>query len=306
MDAAMGIGIDTSSLFPRRGDGVSFTFNGKSRVVRGEAGEGAVIKVNGQLGSIASPIVRGDEVIITPSTKGTPAEVSVESLAEGARSICFIVNGRKVAAPRLLLVNGKEAEPGMMVSNGDSIEEADYYTAGRLLEYMDVTAVGTISINNVPALPQDMVYENFSIDFELAGEDSSLDNQGEMMQDVSGVEADEEQEETAQTVVNTEVPGTKEEPAVQKTEDKKPDEDKPAVAEAAPATGPHNITVVVNGLPVSLTGKDLYRLVDVLDVYPSFDTKNPQGDRAVIRINGTDTDFIHELYGGERIDLYWE
>ena len=306
MDAAMGIGIDTSSLFPRRGDGVSFTFNGKSRVVRGEAGEGAVIKVNGQQGSIATPIVRGDEIVITPSTKGTPAEVSVESLAEGARSICFIVNGRKVAAPRLLLVNGREAEPGMMVTNGDQIEEADYYTAGRLLEYMDVTAVGTISINNVPALPQDKVYENFSIDFELAGEDSLLDNQGEMMQDVSGVEADEEPVETVQTVENTGVSDITAEPETSKPEEKKPEEDKPAVAEKAPATGPHNITVVVNGLPVLLTGKDLYRLVDVLDVYPSFDTKNPQGDRAVIRINGTDTDFIHELYGGERIDLYWE
>lgn len=306
MDAAMGIGIDTSSLFPRRGDGVSFTFNGKSRVVRGEAGEGAVIKVNGQQGSIATPIVRGDEIVITPSTKGTPAEVSVESLAEGARSICFIVNGRKVAAPRLLLVNGREAEPGMMVTNGDQIEEADYYTAGRLLEYMDVTAVGTISINNVPALPQDKVYENFSIDFELAGEDSLLDNQGEMMQDVSGVEADEEPVETVQTVENTGVSDITAVPETSKPEEKKPEEDKPAVAEKAPAAGPHNITVVVNGLPVALTGKDVYRLVDVLDVYPSFDTKNPQGDRAVIRINGADSDFIHELYGGERIDLYWE
>ena len=306
MDAAMGLGIDTSSLFPRRGDGVSFTFNGKSRLVRGEAGEGAVIRVNDKPGSIASPIVRGDEIVITPSTKGTPASVSVESLAEGAKSICFIVNGRKVAAPRLLLVNGKEAEPGMMVSNGDSIEEADYYTAGRLLEYMDVTAVGTISINNVPALAQDKVYENFSIDFELAGEDSSLDNQGEMLQDVSGVSTPAESEEMSQSPENTEVSGADAGPGPMSTSEEKIAKEESAAPEGAAQKGPHSITVVVNNLPVMLTGKDLYRLVDVLDVYPSFDTKNPQGDRAVIRINGTDSDFIHELYGGERIDLFWE
>lgn len=126
------------------------------------------------------------------------------------------------------------------------------------------------------------------------------------MQDVSGVEADEEPAETVQTVENTGVSDITAEPDTSKPEEKKPEEDKPAVAEKAPAAGPHNITVVVNGLPVALTGKDVYRLVDVLDVYPSFDTKNPQGDRAVIRINGADSDFIHELYGGERIDLYWE
>ncbi|MCR5829690.1 MAG: rod shape-determining protein, partial [Lachnospiraceae bacterium] len=294
MDAAMGIGIDTSSLFPRRGDGVSFTFNGKSRLVRGEAGEGATIKVNGQLGSISTPIVRGDEVIITPSTKGEPATVSVESLAENARSICFNVNGHKVSAPRLLLVNGKEAQPDMMVQNGDVIEEADYYTAGLLIEYMDVEAVGTISINNVPALPQDKVYENFTLDFELAGEDSSLDNQEEMLQDVSGVGAEEKEGETAQTSENTGFVATQ--PANAASSDE--------INTAEPA-GPHNIRVFVNNTPLELKGKDLYRLVDILDVYPSFDPKKPSGDKAVIRVNGADSDFINEIHGGDRIDLRW-
>ena len=305
MDAAMGIGIDTSSLFPRRGDGVSFTFNGKSRLVRGEAGDAAVIKVNGAPGSIASPVVRGDEIVITPSTKGTPAEVSVESLAEGARSICFNVNGRKVAAPRLLLVNGVEAQPGQMVADGDNIEEADYYTAGRLFEYMDIDVVGTISINNVPALASDKVYENFSIDFELAGDDSELDNHEEMLQDVSGVEAEEKEQESGKPLENTEDAGPRnffmsdeKVTSAEKSGQEESSKQKPA--------GSQNITVIVNNTPVSLKGKDLFRLVDVLDVYPSFDTKNPQGDKAIIRINGEDTDFIHEIYQGDRIDLRWE
>ncbi len=305
MDAAMGIGIDTGSLFPRRGDGVSFTFNGKSRLVRGEAGDAAVIKVNGTPGSIATPVVRGDEIVITPSTKGTPAEVSVESLAEGARSICFNVNGRKVAAPRLLLVNGVEAQPGQMVADGDNIEEADYYTAGRLFEYMDIEVVGTISINNVPALASDKVYENFSIDFELAGDDSELDNHEEMLQDVSGVEAEEEEQESGKPLENTGDAGPRnffmsdeKVTSAEKSGQEESSKQKPA--------GSQNITVIVNNTPVSLKGKDLFRLVDVLDVYPSFDTKNPKGDKAIIRINGEDTDFIHEIYQGDRIDLRWE
>ena len=305
MDAAMGIGIDTSSLFPRRGDGVSFTFNGKSRLVRGEAGDAAVIKVNGAPGSIASPVVRGDEIVITPSTKGTPAEVSVESLAEGARSICFNVNGRKVAAPRLLLVNGVEAQPGQMVADGDNIEEADYYTAGRLFEYMDIDVVGTISINNVPALASDKVYENFSIDFELAGDDSELDNHEEMLQDVSGVEAEEEEQESGKPLENTGDAGPRN---FFMSDEKVTSAEKSGQEESSKQkpTGSQNITVIVNNTPVSLKGKDLFRLVDVLDVYPSFDTKNPQGDKAIIRINGEDTDFIHEIYQGDRIDLRWE
>ncbi|MCR5432423.1 MAG: rod shape-determining protein [Lachnospiraceae bacterium] len=312
MDAAMGIGIDTTSLFPRRGDGVSFTFNGKSRLVRGEAGEGAVIKVNGQLGAISTPIVRGDEVVITPSTKGEAASVSVESLAEGARSICFNVNGHKVTAPRLLLVNGREAEPDMFVQNGDNIEEADYYTAGRLLEYMDVEAGGTISINNIPALPSDRVYENFTIDFEIVGDDTLLDNHNEMVQDVSDVSTNGEESDTAGAKSSAEY-GAK--PAQQSIAgagsggsetDKNDRQSGEANVKAAGPAGIHSITVIVNGMPVALNGKDLYRLVDVLDVYPGFDTRNPKGDRAVIRINGADSDFIHEIYGGDQIELRWE
>ena len=45
-DAAMQMQFPNDQLFPRRGEALLFTVNGKSRMVRGEQGEAAVIRVN--------------------------------------------------------------------------------------------------------------------------------------------------------------------------------------------------------------------------------------------------------------------
>ena len=48
VDAALNAGFPNEDLFPKRGKEINFTLNGKPRLIRGEAGESAVIRFNGK------------------------------------------------------------------------------------------------------------------------------------------------------------------------------------------------------------------------------------------------------------------
>ena len=171
MDAAMGIGFANESLFPKRGKELDFTVNGKRRLIRGEAGESAQITINGKPASIASPIMRNDDIRITESTAGADAHANVSELKDVGGSIIFYVNGKKVSCPRLI-TNGSELVTEMYdIKSGDDIRVLDYYTVDKLVEFMDVDKEGTVMVNNVIALGDEKVYENFTVDFGITNAD---------------------------------------------------------------------------------------------------------------------------------------
>ena len=59
MDAAMQADIPNADLFPKRGAEINYTINGNKRVARGEMGEGAVIRLNGDSASLSAQIKAG-------------------------------------------------------------------------------------------------------------------------------------------------------------------------------------------------------------------------------------------------------
>lgn len=171
MDAAMGIGFPNENLFPKRGKELDFTVNGQRRLIRGEAGESAVITINGKPASIASPVVRNDEIKISESTAGMDAHATISDLDGIKGSIIFYVNGKKVSCPKLV-TNGTELVTEMYdIKSGDDIKVLDYYTVDKLIEYMDVDREGTVMVNNVIALGDEKLYENFTVDFGITNAD---------------------------------------------------------------------------------------------------------------------------------------
>ena len=94
VDAALQAGFPNEALFPRRGKAVEFTVNGKPRIVRGEPGESAIVKVDGRVVSINTPLVPNSEITIEASTIGKEAVSTIEQLDEYTSStITFQVNG---------------------------------------------------------------------------------------------------------------------------------------------------------------------------------------------------------------------
>ena len=140
VDAALQAGFPNEALFPRRGKAVEFTVNGKPRIVRGEPGESAIVKVDGRVVSINTPLVPNSEITIEASTIGKEAVSTIEQLDEYTSStITFQVNGINITCPKFVQVNGSLEPSNYVIQEGDEIETRNFYTIGQLAEFMELS-----------------------------------------------------------------------------------------------------------------------------------------------------------------------
>ena len=107
MDAVMQADYPNDFLFPRRGKELEFHVNGRQRIIRGEAGDSAVILLNGETVNLQTSIKQNDRIIIKESTIGEPAVCTLDSLPEYEDTIIFEVEKRKIVCPKFTQVNGK-------------------------------------------------------------------------------------------------------------------------------------------------------------------------------------------------------
>ncbi len=170
VDAAMAADFPNEQIFPKRGKAINFTVNGVARIARGEAGEPAVVTMNGKTVNINTPLEPNSEIIIEPSTTGEDAVYTISQLDEYSTStIGFVVNGKMITCPKFVQVNGSLESGYYEIQEGDVIETRYFYTVGQLVEFMDVE-VDTdrdILVNNRVADFDSLVYENFSIEWTV-------------------------------------------------------------------------------------------------------------------------------------------
>lgn len=169
VDAAMQAGIQNDLLFPRRGKTLTFYVDGKKRMVRGKPGEAAIITLNGKPANINSEILSNDKIEIEYSTVGADAELEIGQLSEYKGTIGFQFNDKPVICPKFVMVNGSLASEFYGISENDEIHILNYYTLQQVLEFMDLPYEGNIYVNNVPAVLEDRIYENFTIHSSVAG-----------------------------------------------------------------------------------------------------------------------------------------
>lgn len=170
VDAAIQAGFPNDQLFPKRGREINFTVNGRPRIVRGDAGEAAIIRMNDRPASINTPIEPNCEITIEPSTAGREAHYVVGQLEEYRSStITFEVNGKLITCPRYVEVNGVLEPPTYEIKENDAIVTRSFYTVGQLAEFMDVELDmdADILVNNRVEDLQALVYENFSVDWKV-------------------------------------------------------------------------------------------------------------------------------------------
>ncbi|HCL02075.1 MAG TPA: cell division protein FtsA [Lachnoclostridium phytofermentans] len=290
VDAALTIGFPNELLFPRRGRALHYTLNGSERLARGEAGEGAIIILNGKQVSLNASITQNDIIQITESTAGADATLMVAKLPEYKSTITFAVNHKEVLCPKYVLANGILVSDTYQIKDGDRLELLNHYTLEQLLEFMDLPYRKGITINHQSAKPQDRVYENFTIYYPLH-EDITTS-----YEEVAAMVSEEEFKEYSigedalleeGFLEDGSSPAHKEE-----VDDKKVEKGS-------------EITVYVNGTLITLKGKDKFILVDILDVYP-FDLTIARGSRVVLKINGNEADFTNPLNTQDVIEMYWE
>ena len=332
VDAALQAGFSNDELFPKRGTPINFTVNGVARLVRGEAGEGAVVTMNGKPASINTPLEPNSEIIIEPSTAGEAAEYKISQLDEYNHSvITFVINGRKVSCPRFVQVNGRLEPEDYSIRENDVIETRNYYTVRQIAQFMDlvIDTDQMIFVNNEEADLDTLVYENFSVEWKTDEygvariDNNNYNDTQESDSDDASVLAEQDANSTESD--NT-VTGTSEQMMNQVLDELHDDFAKEAEASAVPEnelpenelpkndiqeeiheedSSENTVTVIVNGEPVELSGKDTYIFVDIF-THISFDLQAGKGRAIATVINGRDARFSEELHEGDKIELYWK
>ena len=164
VDAALQAGFPNDQLFPKRGTPINFTVNGAARIARGEAGEPAIVTLNGDPANINTPLVPNCEITIEPSTAGEDAVYTVGQLEEyHEANITVYVNGKMIVCPKFVQVNGSLEPASYEIKEGDEIETRNYYTVGQVAEFMDVEVDHDhdILVNNRVGDFDTLVYDNF-------------------------------------------------------------------------------------------------------------------------------------------------
>ena len=332
VDAALQAGFSNDELFPKRGTPINFTVNGVARLVRGEAGEGAVVTMNGKPASINTPLEPNSEIVIEPSTAGEAAEYKISQLDEYNHSvITFIINGRKVSCPRFVQVNGRLEPEDYSIRENDVIETRNYYTVRQIAQFMDlvIDTDQMIFVNNEEADLDTLVYENFSVEWKTdeygvaridnnnyndTQESDSDDASVLAEQDANSTESDNTVARTSEQMMNQVLDElhdefAKEAEASAVPENELPENELPKndIQEEIHEedSSENTVTVIVNGEPVELSGKDTYIFVDIF-THISFDLQAGKGRAIATVINGRDAKFSEELHEGDKIELYWK
>lgn len=332
VDAALQAGFPNDELFPKRGTPINFMVNGVARLVRGEAGEGAVVTMNGKPASINTPLEPNSEIVIEPSTAGEAAVYKISQLDEYNHSvITFVINGRRVSCPRFVQVNGRLEPEDYSIRENDVIETRNYYTVRQIAQFMDlvIDTDQMIFVNNEEADLDTLVYENFSVEWKtdeygVARIDNNTYNDTQesdtdeasvlVEQDANSTESDNTVTRTSEQMMNQVLDElhddfAKEAEASTVPENELPENELPKndIQEEIQEenSSKNTITVIVNGEPVELSGKDTYIFVDIF-THISFDLQAGKGRAIATVINGRDAQFSEELHEGDKIELYWK
>ncbi len=291
VDAAMQAQFPNEALFPRRGKELTFYVNGKARMIRGQAGEAAVITVNGEAADIYTPIHSNDVIVVKESTSGEPGAMTVGELPELRDIITVTVNDKKVELPKFAQVNGALQSIYYDIQENDEITLANYYTLKQIAEFMDVILDPQMNlyVNNKAAELTTPVYENFSVtwtleELRLADVDSDKRRTGLPPESVNMSAAETAAAEIAEAA--------KAEASAVKTHTQAKTMELPV------------LTVLVNGDVVELSGKQHYVFVDIFD-FIDFDLSDSRGRNIVTRINGHPAQYMEPLGPNDVLEIYW-
>lgn len=331
-DVAMQMSFSNDDLFPKRGKALTFTLNGKAKMLRGTQGDSCVITINDSVADLHTKIGSGDRITIVPSTVGKDAESKLADLKESSEQLSVIVNGKTITLPKAATVNGEIKDAFYNIAEGDDIEINNFYTVAELSKMLELGFEGcTILVNGTPANTNTRVYENFTLDFSLqeivANSAGAKENLAATAISYDELPEDDEVAGEKSTVDKTESVNTADEAAVQSTEndsEKTAENTEPSAgkesskdesqsdinndnnAEQDGVIEPviHSISIVANGKEIVMNGKKEYVFVDVFD-YIEFDLRNPAGRNVVTLINGADAEYMKPLKDGDVLEIYW-
>ena len=326
-DAAMQMQFPNDQLFPRKGEALLFTVNGKTRMVRGEQGEAAVIRVNGDEADMYTQVHNGDRIVVTPSTEGEPAVLELGKLSELGDALQVYVNGKQISLPKTAEVNGHRENEFYRIGQNDDIRIRNSYTVKEIAEFLDVSLGADIRVNDTAAQPDTRVYEHFTVSWDMknplpegsyadlpdadteedAYREEPVYGEGPVMQKAEAVAGEAAMTQGTETAAENGTASVTTQGTSGKQDEKYESVEQTAQSQSVSPQGPHPLTVIVNHSPITMQGKASYVFVDVFD-YIDFDlgSSASAGRSIVTNLNGRPAQFMEPLKEGDVIEIYWK
>jgi len=137
-DSLILVGYNPRNLIGRRGNPLSFKFNGREEIIRGKSGEPAVIYLNDCIAGLDKPITNGDTIIVEPAAEGEPAAAFVRDyMGEYAEKTIYL-NESPFNIKPVIYINGTLCDMDAPILDGDDVSIKSIENVHELLEYLNL------------------------------------------------------------------------------------------------------------------------------------------------------------------------
>ncbi|MGI6037322.1 MAG: MoaD/ThiS family protein [Limnochordia bacterium] len=133
-------GFSANQLWGRPGRALTFTFNGQQRTIPGTLGRQAPITVDGQEGTLDSPVRPGARIFLGEPQPGFDAQIQVGDLLAPTEKIQVTINGINQELFTRVLCHGRPVAEDYQVQDGDVLQIQAQRTVADLLGEGEVSA----------------------------------------------------------------------------------------------------------------------------------------------------------------------
>lgn len=282
MDALLQAGINPSLLISKNGKSVRFTYNNCKRIVFGEYGTNAKIKINGEEATLETEVKANDNIILEYAQNGNDAVPKLADHIKSINSISICLNEKIINIDPIILVNEKMENIDYIIKNNDEIK---VFLPSKINEFKKYVLKEDINLfkNDILLEEEYEIIEGDKIvkEFKEADQSKSVDYSSEI------------EEKHINNAGNTD--------DIEKNDIGKHNEFKEEISTVKEEF--HSITVNINGENKILTGKLEYMIVDIFE-YIDFDLTIAKGI-INLTLNGKNAAYTAKLKDGDIIEVFW-
>ena len=282
LDAIIAVGIEHSSIFPKKGSTLMFKLNGERQRIKGENGVPATILLNGKEASIQEHIKEGDLINIEIAINGSSPHYRICDIIKSEKQVKL--EEQTYDLP-LVMVNNQYVAKDYAILSNDEITTLSINTLEELLSALHISMNNKLITKN---------FEKVELDYILQDGDAFL-------LDIISPTIDELKPsveiglaETRDLVVSPIKDGPVQEVNVEEI-----------ATQTSKITNEEGLYIVVNNETVRLPKKSTdYIFAGIFD-FIDFDLSKPQGTIQLTKngVSGALTDIIKD---GDILEIYWK
>lgn len=295
IDTLLSSGLSMKKLYSTSGNPITFKLNGKLRFEKGEIGQLAAIKVNGEKRNLEGEIFDNDDIEIIYKRAGRDAVFYIEDLKKEYKNIEIKINNEKRVLEKTIKVNGEIKANDYLIKDNDEIEIKEKFLAKDILnsenslkfyingKEMEILVPNEILLRGNKEL--DLNSEIFNGDIL---ETKRIDRGMLKVKDVMDIAEDSEE---IKVIVNEEtINFGKRGVKILKNNNKASGED-----------------IIENGDRIEVLGSSSSKLIlsDIFNYYNPEDLIKKRGGVLHIEVNGKKAEFITPIKNGDVIKLYY-